>query len=181
MCIPVAAFLLLGALIVAPALSFRSRCQYYARGGAAVLGAALIVPFAPLLTDEGRAELSSVEEGGRVTFSTDALGFVSPSPFGPLDDAGLTPAYSRRVLGTNSAEGSAYLGLIPLALAVIALVRRRGAWVWAALALGAMILSLGPLLKWQDEPVTLRIEDYETYILPWAFLENLPVFDATRT
>lgn len=185
---PIAAFLLLGALIVAPRTVIRrgeplARQPLLRAVALLALGAALIVPFfAPLLTDEGRAELSSVEEGGRVMFSTDALGFVSPSPFGPLDDAGLTPDYSRRVLGTNSAEGSAYLGVIPLALVAIALVRRRGAWVWAALALGAMILSLGPLLKWQDEPVTLRIEDYETYIpLPWAFLENLPVFDATRT
>ena len=185
---PLAAFLLLGALIVAPRTVLRRgepfAHQPLARAAAMLaLGGALTVPFfAPLLTEEGRAELSSVEEGGRVTFSADALAFVSPSPFGPLGDAGLAPDYSRRVLGTNSAEGAAYLGAIPLSLAAIALAKRRGAWVWAVLALGAMLLSLGPLLKWQDQPVTLTIEDIETHVpLPWALLEELPVFDATRT
>lgn len=185
---PLATFLLLGALIVAPRAIMRRgeslTGQPIIRAVALLaLGGALVIPFfAPLLTEAGRAELTSVEEGGRVTFSTDALAFVSPSPFGPLDDAGLTPVYSRRVLGTNSAEGSAYLGAIPLVLAALALAKRRRAWVWALLALGAMLLSLGPLLKWQDAPVTLTIEDVETHIpLPWALLEELPVFDATRT
>lgn len=185
---PLAAFLLLGALIVAPRTVIRRgeslAAQPLVRALAMIaLGALLVAPFfAPLLTDAGRAELSSVEEGGRVTFSADTLSFISPSPFGPLDDAGLVPGYSRRVLGTNSAEGAAYLGVIALVLAAIALAKRRDAWAWAILALGAMLLSLGPLLKWQDAPVTLAIEGYETYIpLPWALLGNLPVFDATRT
>lgn len=185
---PLVVFLPLGALIAAPRAVIRHgaplRDQPWARALALlVLGGLLIVPFfAPLLTEAGRAELTSVEEGGRVTFSTDLLAFASPSPFGPLEDVGLAPEYARRVLGTNSAEGSAYLGLIPLALAVLALARRRDARAWAVLALGAMVLSLGPLLKWQDEPVTLAIEDYETHIpLPWVLLGELPVFDATRT
>lgn len=185
---PLAVFLPLGALIAARHAVIRRgaplRDQPWARALALLaLGGALIAPFfAPLLTRAGRAELTSVEEGGRVTYSTDLLAFASPSPFGPLDDAGLVPEYSRRVLGTNSAEGSAYLGAIPLALAALALARRRDARAWVVLALGAMILSLGPLLKWQDEPLTLAVEDYATHIpLPWALLGELPVFDATRT
>ena len=185
---PLVVFLPLGALIAAPHAVIRRgepvRNQPWARALALLaLGGALIVPvYAPLLTEAGRAELTSIEEGGRVTFSTDLLAFASPSPFGPLDDAGLAPEYSRRVLGTNSAEGSAYLGAIPLILAALALAKRHDTRAWAVLALGAMILSLGPLLKWRDEPVTLTIEDYETHIpLPWALLEELPVFNATRT
>ena len=185
---PLAAFLLLGALIVAPRTVIRKgeplAAQPIVRALAMLaLGGLLIAPFfLPLLSDEGRAELRGVAEGGRVMFSADALAFASPSPFGPLDDAGLAPDYARRVLGTNSAEGSAYLGVIALALAAVALAKQRGAWAWAVLALGAMLLSLGPLLKWQGEPVTLAVEDIETHVtLPWAFLEDLPVFDATRT
>jgi hypothetical protein len=147
-----------------------------------VVGGLLLIPFfAPLLSGAGRAELRGVTETGRVTFSTDLLGFASPSPFGPLEDAGLVPGYAWDVLGTNAAEGSAYLGLIALALAVLAL-RRRGARVWGLIALGAMLFSLGPLLKWRDRPVIFRVEDLESYVtLPWALLQQLPGFDATRT
>ena len=54
--------------------------------------------------------------------------------------------------------------------------------MWLVVGLGAMLLSLGPLLKWRDKPVTIHIEDQVSHIvLPWAALENLPLIDATRT
>lgn len=145
------------------------------------LGGVLLIPFyAPLLTDAGRREMRDVHEPGRITYSADLLAVASPSPFGPLDDLRLVPGYARDVLGTNSAEGSAYLGVIAGILALVAL-RQRSTRVWLWVALGAWLLSLGPLLKWRDTPLTLSIEDIETHIaLPWAAFQHLPLLDTTR-
>lgn len=156
--------------------------QPWARAAVMVaLGGVLLIPFyAPLLTGAGHREMRDVHEPGRITYSADLLAVVSPSPFGPLDDLGLVPDYARDVLGTNSAEGSAYLGVVAVMLALVALrVRAMRVWLWVAL--GAWLLSLGPLLKWRDTPLTLRIEDIETHIaLPWAAFQHLPLLDATR-
>lgn len=147
------------------------------------LGGALLLPFyGPLFTAEGRAELRAVQETGRVTFSADALAFVSPSPFGVLARWGLAPAYTRDVLGTNSAEGTAYLGAIALILAALAVLRRPEVRPWLWVALGTAVLSLGPLLKWRDTPVMVHIESLESYVtLPWLALQRLPLLEATRT
>lgn len=143
-------------------------------------GAILLVFFGPLLTGAGRAEIERLKETGRVTFSADPLAFVSPSPFGPLDD--LVPGYALDVLGTNTAEGAAYLGLAASLLVLAGLLARREARPWLAVALGAMLLSLGPLLKWRDAPLIMRFEDYKSYVtLPWAVLQDLPVLRDTRT
>jgi len=160
------------------------RARPWVRAAAMIaLGAALLLPFyLPLLSGAGRAELRGVDETGRIRYSADPLAFVSPSPFGPLAQAGVAPEYARRALGVNSIEGSAYLGLAALALAALALARCRAARPWALLALGAMILSLGPLLKWHDAPLALTIEGARTdIVLPWGLLERLPVFSVTRT
>ncbi|NDJ76099.1 MAG: hypothetical protein GYB65_07555 [Chloroflexi bacterium] len=152
-------------------------------GTMALIGSLLLLPFyLPLLSDEGQDELDAVTETGRVDFSADPLAFISPSPFGHLDDLGLVPEYARDVLGTNSAEGSAYLGLVAVVLAGIAVRTRRESRGWLWVALGAMVLSLGPLLKWRDDPVVFRVEDYESYVtLPWALVQQVPVFESTRT
>ncbi|RPI99104.1 MAG: hypothetical protein EHM39_07095, partial [Chloroflexi bacterium] len=90
-------------------------------------GVLLLIFFGPLLTDTGRAEIENLHETGRVTFSADLLAFASPSIFGPLEAWGLVPDYARDVLGTNSTEGAAYLGIAALVLVVIALLARREA------------------------------------------------------
>jgi hypothetical protein len=148
-----------------------------------VFGGALILPFyVPLFTAEGRAEVSDIEAGGRVRYSTDLLAFASPSPFGLLKKADLVPDYVYDVLGTNSTEGTAYLGVTAVLLAALAVIRREAARLWLVIALGAMILSLGTLLKWRDDVVTYQIEDYKSYVtLPWALFQELPVLDSTRT
>jgi hypothetical protein len=117
-----------------------------------------------------------------VRYSADLLGFVAPSPFTPWA-AVIAPAFSRAVLGTNSFEGSAYLGVVAVVLAALALLkRRRTAGVWLAIALGCMVFSLGPLLKWQDQPVIYTLGEYRSNIvLPWALFQNLPLVSATRT
>ena len=145
-------------------------------------GALLLIFFAPLLSETGQAELAQLRESGRVRYSLDALSFVSPSPFGLLARAGLSPHYARDVLGTNAVEGAAYLGVVASALALVAVWRRRDARMWLVLAVGAMVLGLGPLLKWWDAPLRVTVDGAPTYVtLPYAALENLPVLRETRT
>lgn len=145
-----------------------------------VWGGMLLLPFYLPVILAGSSEMEQISEPGRITYSADLLAFISPSPFGVFESG--VPDYTRAVLGTNSVEGSAYLGVIAGGLAIVAALRRRAARLWLAIGLGAMLLSLGPLLKWRDQPVTIQIEDRASHIvLPWAALENLPLIDATRT
>ncbi len=146
-------------------------------------GALLLIFYAPLLTDAGQAELENLRETGRVRYSLDALSVVSPSPFGLLARLGLVPGYARDVLGTNVTEGAAYLGVVASALVLVALWRRGPeARPWLVLALGALLLGLGPLLKWRDQPVRVAVEGFQSYVtLPYLALENLPVLRETRT
>jgi len=148
-------------------------------------GALLTLPFYITLFNDLTASNrpAYLQETGWVRYSTDPLSFIAPSPF-TLWTARIAPAYSRTVLGTNSIEGTAYLGIVAIILTVIALwKRRRAAGVWLALALGCMLFSLGPLLKWQDQPVTYRLgSEYQSYVvMPWSLFQNMPLISATRT
>jgi hypothetical protein len=68
----------------------------------------------------------------------------------------------------------AYLGFVPLGLALFALLRRRpGAIYWAAFALGATVLALGRHPFWDHKVL-------ENITLPFYLLEQLPVFDLLR-
>ncbi|MBX3080404.1 MAG: hypothetical protein KF716_02150, partial [Anaerolineae bacterium] len=151
-------------------------------------GAILSVPFyLPLLRDLTAPNRPVyLQEGGWVTYSTDLLGFISPSPFATWLKP-IVPAYTRAVLGTNSTEGSAYLGIAAALLAMIALIKRREARLWAVIALGCIVFSLGPLLKVGDQPVRYRLGDPTTgqiessIVLPYALIQNLPLISSTRT
>src|SRR5258708_1563650 len=148
------------------------------------LGAALMLPFyVPLLAEAvSSTPPAYLEEGGWVTFSTDPLAFVAPSPF-TLWGKQIAPQYSLNILGENAGEGTAYLGIVAVMLAVIAFWRRRSsAGIWLVIALGCMLFSLGPLLKWQNQPVTYRLGDFQSNIvLPWALFQKLPFISLTRT
>ncbi len=148
------------------------------------LAAVLILPFyVPLLSDLSASDRPAyLQETGWVRYSTDLLGFVALSPFTPWTQP-MVPAYSWSVLGTNSIEGTAYLGIIAIVLAGIAFVRRRAqAGLWLVIGIGCMIFSLGPILKWMDQPVAYTLGEYQSNIvLPWALFQSLPLANATRT
>ena len=119
------------------------------------------------------------DEGGFVRYSADLLSIVTPSFFHPLYSHLDYPA---RVLGVNLEEGSSYIGIVAGLLALLAVFRVKQARWWLILALVAWLLSLGPLLKVFDAPLILRTDGYETYLtLPWAFVQNLPLFSLART
>jgi hypothetical protein len=153
-------------------------------GGGALLSLPFYLPLARELLAADRP--AYLQEGGWVRYSTDLLAFVSPSPFTSWAGA-LVPDYARAAIGTNSAEGAAYLGLSTSLLALIALMRRREARLWLVIALGCMVFSLGPLLKIGDQPATYRLgtpstEQYESnIILPYALIQHLPLISSTRT
>ena len=148
------------------------------------IGAVLLVPFfAPLFGQlSAPARTADLQETGWVTYSADPLGFVSPSPFTPWGKA-FAPPYARTVLGTNTLEGTAYVGVIVLALGVIGLLtRKQGLRPWLAVAFGSALFSLGPFLKWGDQPIVYTLGSYKSYVtLPWALFQTLPVLDASRT
>jgi hypothetical protein len=123
-----------------------------------------------------------LNEGGSVRYSTDPLAFVALSPFAAWTQD-FVPQYSRTVLGTNSTEGTAYLGVAAVLFSLVALTQyRRRAGLWLAIALGCMIFSLGPLLKWNDQPLTYTTDGYvSNIVLPWAIFQNLPLISLTRT
>ncbi len=149
------------------------------------LGALLCIPFfAPLFFEVIKPNRTAdLQETGWVTYSADTLGFIAPSPFTPWGKA-FAPEYSRRVLGTNTVEGTAYIGLIVAGLAAVALLRRRRELrIWAFLVAGCMLFSLGPLLKFQDQPIVYKLgNEYQSYIVtPYALIQNLPFINSTRT
>lgn len=142
------------------------------------LGAVLLAIFVLPVAADTFADDTYTGDQGYVMFSADLLGVVSPSfmhpILGQLD-------YTHRVLGVNITEGFAYYGAVAAALSVIAVWKRRGAWWWAILALMSAILALGPLVKVFDQPLVLRLDNFESYItLPWAFMYDLPGFSLAR-
>lgn len=146
---------------------------------AGIIGGLLLLLFLLPVFRSTLGTAAYTDEGGGVRYSADLLAVVTPSfrhpLYGRLD-------YTRQVLGVNLDEGSAYVGLVAGVLALIALLRVRAARWWAALALVAWVLSLGSLLKIFDQPVRFTVDGYESYItLPWAALQNLPLFSLART
>lgn len=116
------------------------------------LAALLAAPFFwPALHEQIRGQGRYLQAPGVVMYSADLLGIVSPAPSNPLlSTLGLIPSYARHVLPTYRSirESLTYAGIVPLALAAIAFYgRRRRVGAWVLLALGAALLSLGPLQK----------------------------------
>jgi len=121
-----------------------------------------------------------VESGGFVRFSIDLLGLASPSFLNPFWSD--ITQYSSLVLGTNIAEGSSYVGVIGLFLALIGVLSHRNSRWWLLVAVVAWIFALGPVLKVLDQPVTIGVAGYETIVpLPYALFMELPIFELART
>ncbi len=136
-----------------------------------VLGLYLLPAFSSAVT--------YADEGGSVRYSADLLAPFTPSFFHPLYGQ---MEYTHRVLGINIDEGAAFVGIIGGMLAAIGLWHFRQARGWLVLALVAYGLSLGPLLKVFDQPVSFGVDGYSSHIvLPWALLQDLPIFNLVRT
>lgn len=144
-----------------------------------VLGCALLMIFLLPVAQSTLSTPAYTDEGGFVRYSADLLSIISPSFYHPLYSL---LDYPRRVLGVNLEEGVSYIGLVAGIFALIGVWKKSVARWWLSLALIAWVLSLGPLLKIFDQPVSLEIDGYPSYItLPWSALQNLPFFSLART
>ena len=142
-------------------------------------GVILLVYLLPTVGDTLQTS-QYVESGGFIRYSVDLLGVATPSFQNPF--WGDITQYSSLVLGTNIAEGSSYVGLIGVFLALIGfLSNRRSRW-WLLVAFVAWIFALGPVLKVLDKPLIITIAGYDTIVpLPYALFMNLPIFELART
>jgi len=146
---------------------------------ALLAGAALSALIAVPGWQEARGTSDSERQASSIFFSADVLAIVSPSFMNPLF-AGL--GYPSRVLGVDPFEKLAYVGLVAGGLALWGAWRQRTARRWLVLALVVWVFSLGPFLKFMDNPITLTIGGFQTLIpLPGLLLQSLPPFSASRT
>ncbi len=143
----------------------------------------LIIGFyVPLLRTVFQAGSTHIHGGGTTYFALDLLAFISPSNYHPVwQPLGLLPEYAKRVLADRDdiQERLAYVGIIPGLLVFIGLIKfRRRLLFWLVIALTAMTLSLGPLLKFNGSLVQLDIEGYVGYIvLPYVLLNSVPILN----
>jgi len=143
----------------------------------------LILPFYyPLLASVLSGQQKHLGGETATLFSVDLLAFITPSNHHPiLEPLDLLPSYTAHVLRdyNDIQEKLAYLGVIPCLLALLAWRQHgRKLVLWLGLAVITMLLSLGPLLKFNGEIFQLNIEGYVGYIiLPYALLRGLPIID----
>lgn len=121
-----------------------------------------------------------------VKFAVDLLAFISPSNYHPiLQPLNLLPDYATRVLADRDdiQERLAYLGFIPLLLALVGLLKYgKKLFLWLFIAFIVMIFSLGPILKANGYLYQTNIDGYVGYvILPYAFIRALPVLSWSET
>lgn len=103
----------------------------------------------------------------------DAAFLFLPTFHHPLWGGLTADAYSRR-RAYESIAFICYLGFTPVALAMLALCRRRkGSGFWAGLFLVTLVLSLGARPLWNGSLI-------ESVTLPFALLSQIPLFSLMR-
>ncbi len=149
---------------------------------AVIAGALTALFFIPVFLDAARGQLGSLVERGVVGFSMDLLTFVLPAPDHPFLGGTSLSELAHRV-DPFPFETIGYLGLIPLALTLMALRWRwRENRRWLVLGLLTAILSLGPVLQIGREIVRITVEiDRFPILMPYAFVGQLPFFQWSRT
>ena len=136
---------------------------------AAAVSAPLLVPF---LWYSVSGQLDYLSQGGVTDYSTDLLAFVVPAASHPLLSRWAAfREFAQRLIGSgNLRENTAYLGAVPLALAVWGVwkSRKRALVPWIILVLLAAVLSLGPVLKVAGQVTGVP--------LPYAVAQMLPFY-----
>jgi hypothetical protein len=170
------AFLLIGAVLLSrpgtcAEVLARLRTLGVGRVGVAlVLAVALVSPFA-LAWMSGRAQPMNPRQAS--FWSANLAAFVAPDPANQPWLSFLAPLHRRIATGVGGRE--AFLGFVLLGSATLGLIRARDFWtrLCGALALGFLILSLGPSLKALGTDLGIR--------MPYAFLMSTPPFSMGRT
>ena len=139
---------------------------------AGLLALLLMLPLlAPLVVEMATVEDDYYRKGPQNLGVVASFLFV-PHYGHPLWGDAVAGAYVDRPYGAPGYV--CYLGYVPLALGLWALLRRRpGAVYWALFTLGAIVLALGRHPYWGGEVV-------ESITLPFYLLEQIPVLDLLR-
>ena len=175
--------------------AFFEECRGRYLGLAFAISLVIVLPFLlPLILGRLRGGLGYLATPGIVGHSTDLLAFFTPSPYHPvLAPLGIVPSFAQRVFTNEEAlrAALAYPGLVAVLLALWGVLRTRprpfdrlrtSPWPWIVLAVGAALLSLGPILVVGGKPVEYAADGYRAHVLlPYALVRQLPFFDWGRT
>ena len=164
--------------------------DYWSRNRVALFGGALAVfsvllgpVYLPVVVKAVGGEMEYMPATGLVGFSVDLMSFVLPAPNNPV--LRLFPALRdlSGAVNITYSESIAYLGIVPIILAFMAIYRNyRALSGWLVLGATTMVLSLGPLLKVGGRVVEAQIDNISSpIVLPYAVLANLPFFEWSRT
>lgn len=136
------------------------------------------------MSKDGLEEPDFLSLRGTVGFSADPMLWLIPSPFHPLlGRIGLLHTLGMQFAHGGWTEGIVYLGIIPCCLSWWGTrSKRHETRMFVVLALVALVLSLGPLLKFGGELVQYTVEGKTSYIvLPYALVKSLPGLRLGRT
>jgi len=150
-------------------------------GVAALLALPFFVPYS---ISEINGSMHFIVSGGASQFTTTPVSFLVPSHRHPLIQAlGLRDEISE-LLAPMAVESWAYVGLLPLFLAVWGLLKNRAkAGFWAVYAVVSIVLSMGPFLRIGRNLVVIdRIDGIDVLLpLPYVLLRVIPLFKMGRT
>ncbi len=111
-------------------------------GGVAII---ILSPFFAPFVISNLAPSARIMEGGTIALGTDVLSYITPPPDNPLlGRMTLVPAFSTGALALHPQELIAYLGIIPLALASLAIATHRTSEIkaWLVVGLIAMLFAM---------------------------------------
>jgi hypothetical protein len=141
---------------------------------AALLFFLVVLPYRPTihLALSGENPLA-LGEAQTIRFSADPFAYITPAPFHPIWGATANFFFARHFTG-NRFEATNFLGLLPLLLVIFfwRSVPERQRLFWATVTAIFMGLSFGPQLHLLGRITGLP--------LPYAFLNELPVFSSVR-
>ncbi len=147
--------------------------------GTMVLGSGLILLpfFFPLLQEALHSQNQVFTYTGIEEHSTDLWAFFLPSPNHPLILNGAEfLSWPSRVINSQRQleEGLAYLGILPVILAIWGIIRQRAkTYVWLSLMIISALLAMGPILHVGGNATNIS--------LPYRWLMDLPFISWSRT
>ena len=139
----------------------------------------IVAPFyISLLTAAPDVQQAAREAAASVNiYTADVLSWLLPPRHNPLWQAPLAATYAEFTEG-YLVETALFFGLVPLALAIVALFRRRlpvsGDGFWRILFVTALLLSFGPVLRLNLETVVKWMPYRLFMLLPGSFAFRAP-------
>lgn len=152
-----------------------------------LIAALVLIPlFLPLLLQFLEGGLGWYKEAGIEQFSADLVSIFVPPPghflartWPPLQSLSQNVYY----FGASYFEAIIYMGWVTLMLAALGVIKMRkehpDITLWLLIAVGALILALGPILRVGGKVITLG--DGQMITLPYYWISKLPFLSWGRT